>query len=308
MTVSKKESDKRLFVVLGPTAVGKTATCLALAAHLRSPVISADSRQIFKGLSIGTAAPTVAEQARARHYFVGTLALESPYSAARYGEDALSLIRSLFETHDNLVLSGGSLLYVDAVLGKIDDLPVVLPETRLRVRSMLEEQGLESLVGLLCRLDPLSAGRIDVRNPRRVTHALEICLQTSRPYSSFLGKEKPRLPFRTIKIGLYRTRSDLYARIDRRVEAMIDAGLVDEARRLLPYRSLNALNTVGYKETFEYLDGRLTLRQAAARICHNTHVYARKQLTRLAHYPDLVIFAADKTDAVLRYIDGQVAN
>ena len=293
---------KRLIAVLGPTAVGKTEITLRLAQRLGASIVSADSRQIYKGMSIGTAAPTKEELGAVPHFFVGTLEPTQEYSAARYGVEARAVIEKLLETNDTVLMTGGSSLYIDAALGRLDDLPTILPETRRQVNSRLESEGLESLVAELERLDPVSYGRVDLKNPRRVTHALEVCLQSGRPYSSFLVGGGPALPFDVVKIGIVRPREELYERIDRRVEAMIEGGLVDEVRRLEPLRGMNALNTVGYVEVLSYLDGCISLDEAVRLIRRNTRVYARKQQTWLRRQNDVVWFRADKVEAVERFV------
>ena len=271
--------EKTLQVILGPTGVGKTAYALRQAERLGCPILNADSRQLYRQLPIGTAAPTAGEQARVRHYFVGTLDLEQTYSAAQYEADALALLDDLFRDHDTVVLSGGSMLYIDAVCRGIDDIPTVQPETRLHLRRRLEAEGLEALLAELRLLDPVYYAECDRRNTQRVVHALEICYQTGRPFSAFRTGQGAQRPFRIEKIGLWRERPVLFDRINRRVGAMVEAGLIEEARSVLPFRHLNALNTVGYKELFQYFDGEWTLDFALEKIRRNTRVYAKKQIT-----------------------------
>lgn len=279
--------EKTLQVILGPTGVGKTAYALRQAERLGCPILNADSRQLYRQLPIGTAAPTAGEQARVRHYFVGTLDLEQTYSAAQYEADALALLDDLFRDHDTVVLSGGSMLYIDAVCRGIDDIPTVQPETRLHLRQRLEAEGLEALLAELRLLDPVYYAECDRRNTQRVVHALEICYQTGRPFSAFRTGQVAQRPFRIEKIGLWRERPVLFDRINRRVGAMVEAGLVEEARSVLPFRHLNALNTVGYKELFQYFDGQWTLDFALEKIRRNTRVYAKKQLTWFKKDPDV---------------------
>ena len=291
---------KTLIVITGPTAVGKTRLCLGLAGRLGVPVVNADSRQLYRDLRIGTAAPTEEEQRRVRHYFVGTLALDEYYSASMYEQQVMELLPRLFAESDYALLSGGSMMYIDAVCSGLDDIPTVDDATRATLRRRLAEEGLESLCEELRRLDPEHWEIVDRRNPRRVVHALEICLMTGQTYTSFRKKGLPRngqgadtdlgssgagvrtcggIPFRTVKIALTLPREELYGRINRRVDLMMEQGLLDEARRLLPMRHLNALNTVGYKEMFAHLDGTWTLEEAVERMKGNTRRYARKQLT-----------------------------
>ena len=279
--------EKTLQVILGPTGVGKTAYALRQAERLGCPILNADSRQLYRQLPIGTAAPTAEEQARVRHYFVGTLDLEQTYSAAQYEADALALLDALFRDHDTVVLSGGSMLYIDAVCRGIDDIPTVQPETRLHLRQRLEAEGLEALLAELRLLDPVYYAECDRRNTQRVVHALEICYQTGRPFSAFRTGQVAQRPFRIEKIGLWRERPVLFDRINRRVDAMVEAGLIEEARSVLPFRHLNALNTVGYKELFQYFDGEWTLDFALEKIRRNTRVYAKKQLTWFKKDPDV---------------------
>ncbi len=296
-----------LLVVLGPTGVGKTATALPLAEFFHSPILNADSRQLYRDLPIGTAAPTPAEQRRAKHYFVGTLGLQEQYSAARYEADALRLLEKLFHERDVVLLSGGSMMYVDAVCRGLDDIPTIDEETRRFVLRQYEARGLDYLLAQLSVLDPAYYAEVDRRNTRRVLHALEVCLQSGRPFSAFrTHTAKPR-PFRVVKIGLDRPRAELFDRINRRADAMLADGLLAEARRVLPYRDCEALNTVGYKEIFRYLDGEWTLDFAVARWKKNTRVYAKKQLTWWRRDPDVRWFSPDDFPAILAYARSQVA-
>ena len=271
--------DKTLIVITGPTAVGKTAISLEIAKHFGIPVINADSRQIYRELKIGTARPTEAEMKEVRHYFVGTLGIADYYSASLYEQQVLALLDSLFQTHDYALLSGGSMMYIDAVCDGIDDIPTVDDKTRETMKRRLEEEGLEALCEELKRLDPDYYEEVDRQNPRRVVHALEICTMTRNTYTSYRKREKRERPFRIIKIGLTLPREELYQRINARVDKMMAEGLLEEARHMYPQKELNALNTVGYKELFDYFDGRWPLEEAVERIKGNTRRYARKQLT-----------------------------
>lgn len=272
-----------LYVLLGPTAVGKTEYALQMAEKLGSPILNCDSRQIYRGMEIGTAAPTKEQQQRVRHYFVGTHDIGSYYSAAQYEQDVLSLIEELKGTHQSLLLSGGSMMYLDAVCNGIDDIPSVDAEVRETLRQRLEGGEIDKMRSELRLLDPDYYLSADTRNPKRVVHALEVCYTTGRPYSSFLTKQRKPRPFNIIKMGLRRERQDLFDRINRRVDAMMEDGLLDEARRLYPFRKENALNTVGYKELFRYLDGEWELPFAIEKIKKNTRDYAKKQMTWFAH-------------------------
>ena len=280
-------AGKTLLVLLGPTAVGKTELALSLAEALGCPIINADSRQIYRDLPIGTAAPTTAQRARVRHYFVGTLGISDYYSAARYETDVLTLCEELFHSHDVLLLSGGSMMYIDAVCRGIDDIPTIEPEVRQQLRQRYEAKGLRPLLAELRLLDPAYYAQADLRNTRRILHALEVCYQTGRTFTSFRTATHKQRPFHIMKIGLRRQRADLFQRINSRVDQMLTDGFLDEARRMLPYRNENALNTVGYKELFQVLDGIWQLPFAVERIKKNTRVYAKKQMTWFSRDPDI---------------------
>lgn len=288
-----------LLVLLGPTGVGKTDTALELAEALGSPILNCDSRQLYRDLPIGTAAPTPQQLARVPHHFVGTLAIQDYYSAARYEQEALALLQRLFRQHPTVVLSGGSMMYMDAVCRGIDDIPTIDHTTRTHLSIRLAAEGLEALAAELQRLDPAYAAQADLRNTRRVVHALEIIHQTGRTYSSFRRAGHKERPFRIVKAGLNLPRPELFQRINRRVEQMVADGLVEEARRMLPHRAENALNTVGYKEMFRHLDGEWTLQEAVARIQKNTRVYAKKQLTWFARDTGITWFAPGQTQDIL---------
>lgn len=271
--------EKTLKVVIGPTGIGKTDYAIQLAQKYDCPILNADSRQLYRDIPIGTAAPTAEEQARVKHYFVGTLDLEDYYSAAQYEHDALLLMEELFKTHDTLVMSGGSMMYVDAVCKGIDDIPTVDGDTRALLKQRYETEGLEPLVAELRLLDPAYYDVCDKRNPKRVVHALEICYMTGRTFTSFRVRREVQRPFRIEKIGLQRPREILFERINRRVDNMVEQGLLDEARRVFPFRCCNSLNTVGYKELFHYFDGDWELDFALEKIRRNSRVYAKKQMT-----------------------------
>ncbi len=268
-----------LIVLLGATAVGKTATSLALAQAYACPIVSADSRQIYREIPIGTAAPTLEERELVPHHFVAERSIHNPYSASSYETDALKRLEELFQEHNTVVLSGGSMMYIDALCRGIDDMPDVKKEVRQAVYQRYEEEGLALILEELKELDPTYYNRVDKQNYKRVLHGYEVCLSTGRPFSSFhtgIAKERP---FNIIKIGLHREREELYERINQRVLMMIEQGLEEEARRVYPYRELNALNTVGFKEMFVYFDGKIDLDEAIRQIQRNSRVYARKQLT-----------------------------
>ena len=265
---------KTLLLILGPTGVGKTELSLRVAEHLGSPIISCDSRQIYRAIPIGTAAPTADELARVRHYFIGTHELEQTYNAGQYEQDALELMEQLFQSHDTLVMTGGSMLYADAVCNGLDDL-----KTMERTTVNLREKGLEWLQNEVQRLDSEYWERVDRNNPARLAHCVEICYATGKPYSSLLTHTAKKRPFRIIKIGLERPREELYDRINRRVEQMIADGLEQEARAVYPLRKLNSLQTVGYRELFAYFDGEYDLARAIELIQQNSRHYAKRQMT-----------------------------
>ena len=286
----------------GPTAVGKTDVCLQVARQFDIPIINADSRQLFRELKIGTAAPTEEQMAQVKHYFVGSLSIGDYYSASMYEQDVLQLLDTLFQDSDYALLSGGSMMYIDAVCNGIDDIPTVDDKTRDTLKRRLAEEGLEPLVEELHRLDPEHWAIVDRQNPRRVVHALEICLMTGKTYTSFRKAEKKERPFQIIKIGLNRDREELYHRINVRVDQMMAQGLLNEVRAMNEYRNVNALNTVGYKELFNYLDGLWTLDEAVERIKGNTRRYARKQLTWFKRDLQMRWFHPDDIQNMLTYI------
>lgn len=282
--------------------MGKTDLCIRLAHLFSAPIVNADSRQVYREMKIGTARPDEAELAQARFYFVGNLSITDYYSAARYEQDALRLLAELFRTSDYVILSGGSMMYVDAVVKGIDDIPTVPDDIRAEMKQRLESEGLEALGDELKRLDPEYHAIVDLKNPRRVLHALEICHSTGRTYTSFRVRAcKPR-PFNIIKIGLNIPRPRLFERINGRVDKMIAEGLVDEARELYPQRGLTALNTVGYNEMFKYFDGEMTLPVAIERMKKNTRVYAKKQLTWYKRDEEMTWFGPDDFDSIVEYI------
>lgn len=270
---------KTLIVITGPTGVGKTGKAIELAQSLGTEIVSADSRQLYRDIPIGTAAPTAEELAMVKHHFVGILGLEEYYSAAKFEVDALEVIKRIFAERDYAVMCGGSMLYVDAICRGIDDIPTISDEVRSRVAEMVANCSPEELCETLRSLDPAYHAIVDLNNTKRVAHAIEICLQAGVPYSTLrTGKAKPR-DFEIVKIALNLPREELFDRINRRVDAMVEQGLEEEARRVYPLRHLNSLNTVGFKEMFAYFDGTMERGVAIERIKKNTRVYAKKQLT-----------------------------
>ena len=298
--------NKTLIVITGPTGVGKTEATLRIAEHFNVPVINADSRQIFSEIPIGTAAPTAEQQQRVQHYFVGNHHLEDYYSASLYEQDVLNIINS---QHTPIsLLSGGSMMYIDAVCNGIDDIPTILPEIREEMMRRLETEGLEQMCNLLRELDPEHWNIVDRNNPRRVIHALEICIQTGKTYTSFRSNTIKDRPFNIIKVGLNRDRDELYNRINQRVLDMIEEGMIEEALQVYPKRTLNSLNTVGYKELFEYLDGLTTLEEAIFKIQSNTRRYARKQLTWYKKDTAFQWFNPDNIEEILNYVHTMISN
>lgn len=294
---------KTLITLQGPTGVGKTELSLRLAEFFDTCILNADSRQVYRDIPIGTAAPTEAERQRVPHHFVGMLALDDYYSAAQYESDVLQLLNDeVFPQKDVAILSGGSMMYIDAVCKGIDDIPTIDAETREMMRERYEREGLEPLAEELRLLDPDYYAECDIRNPKRVVHALEICYMTGRTYTSFRVRRKAHRPFRIIKVGLQREREELYARINRRVDSMMQDGWLDEARRVLPFRHCNSLNTVGYKELFKYLDGEWELDFALEKIRRNTRVYSRKQMTWFRRDEEVRWFHPEDENGILNYL------
>lgn len=297
--------SKTLIVITGPTAVGKTDLCLDIAKYFGIPIINADSRQIYREIKIGTAAPTEEQLQQVRHFFVGTQSLTDYYSASIYEQEVMRLLDTLFQTSDYALLSGGSMMYIDAVCNGIDDIPTVDDETRNTLKRRLADEGLDNLCEQLRILDPEHYEVVDKKNPRRVVHALEICLMTGRTYTSFRTNERKERPFRIVKIGLNREREIVYERINKRVDNMMEQGFLDEARSVYHLRHLNALNTVGYKELFTYLDNKWSLDEAIERIKGNTRRYARKQLTWYKKDPLVTWFSPDDKKLILNHITNQ---
>lgn len=271
--------SKTLLLILGPTGVGKTELSLRVAEHYGCPILNCDSRQVFRGIPIGTAAPTEAEQARVKHYFVATRDMAEDYNAGQYERDALVLLDELFQTHEVVVMTGGSMLYADAVCNGLDDIPSVPEAIRKEVKCRYEANGLEWLQQEVQRLDPAYWEIVDRQNPARLMHCVELCLATGQAYSALRTNKQKVRPFRIVKIALDRPRAELYARIDERVKQMIASGLENEARRVYPLRALNSLQTVGYRELFAYFNGEYDLGRAVELIQQSTRHYAKRQLT-----------------------------
>ena len=297
---------KNLIVILGPTAVGKTDLSIGCAERYGSPIISCDSRQMYSGMCIGTAAPSQELLDRVKHYFIGNLELTDYYSAAMFEEEFMTLSSSLFREHDTLVMCGGSMMYIDAVCNGIDEIPTITDEVRAKAMSDFEEFGLDSLCLELKMRDPDLYNTIDLKNHKRVIHAIEVCRQTGRPFSELRTNTKKERPFNIIKIGLNIERELLFERISKRTEQMIAEGLIEESKSLLKYRNLNSLNTVGYKEIFAYFDGVFTLDEAIEKIKRNTRVYAKKQLTWFKRDKSIAWFNPSDVNEIFKYIDAVV--
>lgn len=292
-----------LIVLIGPTGVGKTELSLSIAEHFNTCIVSSDSRQLYADLKIGTAAPTPEQLARVKHHFVGTLQLTDYYSAAQYEAEVMSKLEELFQKNDVVVLTGGSMMYVDAICKGIDDIPTVDKDTRELMMQKYEMEGLEKLCAELKLLDPEYYQIVDLKNPKRVIHALEICYMTGKTYTSFRTQSTKERPFRIIKIGLTRERKELYDRINRRVDEMMKDGLLEEARSVYAYKHLNSLNTVGYKEMFQYMDGEWTLDFAIEKIKQNSRIYSRKQMTWFKRDKDITWFHPDQQKEIMNHIN-----
>jgi tRNA dimethylallyltransferase len=294
---------KTLVVLTGPTGVGKTELSLRLAEALGSPILSCDSRQVFKEMCIGTASPTTDQLARVQHYFIASKSIHEPYSAAKFEVDVLELLDELFRDRETILMTGGSMLYIDAVCKGIDDMPDVDPSIRAELSERYLTKGLKPILEELQQLDPLYYEQVDRQNYKRVLHGLEMCRMTGLPFSSFRKDTAKVRPFRILKLCLQRDRQELYDRVDRRVDEMMRQGLEQEARDLYPHRALNALNTVGYKEMFDYFDGKTDRAQAVSALKFNTHKYVRKQLTWFRRDADYRWFHPDDWDGIRSYLE-----
>ncbi|KAA6315579.1 tRNA dimethylallyltransferase [termite gut metagenome] len=299
---------KCLVVITGPTGAGKTELAIRIAERFNTCILSADSRQLYADLKIGTAAPTSDQLKRVPHYFVGTLQLTGYYSAAQYEADVLSLLEELFLKKDVALLVGGSMMYVDAVCKGIDEIPTIDAETRELMSRKYEAEGMERLCAELKLLDPSYYKVVELKNPKRIIHALEICYMTGKTYTSFRNRQERQRPFNILKIGLIRNREELYERINRRVDAMMQHGLLEEAKAVYPYRRLNSLNTVGYKELFRYFDGEWELPFAVEKIKQNSRIYSRKQVTWFKHDEQIQWFHPEQEREIEEYLDSNLRN
>jgi tRNA dimethylallyltransferase len=297
---------KKLIVLLGPTGVGKTDLSIRLAQRFGASIVSADSRQIYQGIEIGTAAPTAQQLAQVPHYFIGTHRLDQDYSAGQYEIDALATLDKLFESSDYAVLTGGSMMYIDAVCNGLDDIPTVSDAIRSHVQHIYQTQGLPALQEMLLSLDPVHYQKVDLCNYRRVMHAVEVCLEIGKPYSTLLSHSKKERPFQIIKIGLNRPRPELYERINKRVEIMVADGLEEEAKRVYPFKHQNALNTVGFKEWFDYWDGKTESKERVIELIQqNSRHYAKRQLTWFKRDADITWFHPDDEAGIVDWVTSQ---
>lgn len=296
-------NSKRLIVVVGPTGSGKTALAIALARHYGAPIISTDSRQVYRGMPIGTAQPTADELSLATHYFIADREPEDDFNCGRYEVEALSLLERLFVDNDYVVAVGGSGLYVKALCEGMDELPETSAELREKLKQRLATDGIESLFNELQQLDPVYAEVVDRHNPARVMRALEVCLASGRPYSEQRRGERAQRPFHIIKVGTDMPRDILYERINRRVDMMVADGLVEEVRALIPKRHLNALQTVGYRELFDYFDGKSSFEEAIDLIKRNSRRYAKRQLTWFRRDDETAWFAPSDVESIIDHID-----
>ena len=299
----KREGNKVLVVLLGPTGVGKTEISLRMAEHFGCPIVSSDSRQFYRELKIGTAAPTEFQLKRVKHYFIGSHSIHDEYNAGQYEVDVMQLLDALFRQNDVVMLVGGSMMYIDAVCNGIDDMPNIDNETREFWRQQYAENGLGYIQNELKRLDPKHYGEVDLQNYKRVLHALEICSITGKPFSDIRTGIRKERPFNIVKIGLNRPRSELYERINNRVDEMMAEGLLEEARHFYEFRHLNTLNTVGYKELYEYLDGNWPLDFAVNMIRQDSRRYAKRQMTWFNRDKEIHWFHPDMDNAILDYIN-----
>ncbi|HKI90316.1 MAG TPA: tRNA (adenosine(37)-N6)-dimethylallyltransferase MiaA [Draconibacterium sp.] len=297
---------KTLIIISGPTGIGKTETGIALAQHLHTEIISADSRQIFKELTIGTAVPTKSELQSVRHHFIHSHSIHENYNASKFETEVLMLLNERFEQFNEIVMVGGSMLYIEAICKGIDNIPDADPEIRQSLKNQLKKGEIESLRLQLKMLDPEYYYKVDLKNTARIIHALEICLMTGKPFSAFLSNQKKERPFRILKIGLNCDRDELHRRINKRVDKMVEAGLEKEARSVYHLRFLNALNTVGYREWFAFFDGEITREKAIELIKRNSRRYARKQLTWFRKDPEMHWFEPQQTTEIIKYIESKI--
>lgn len=295
-----------LIVLIGPTGIGKTELCLQLAEHLKTEIISSDSRQIFKELKIGTAAPTEAQLKRVKHHMAGTHSVNDYYNAYQFEQDVLQLLENLFQTHQQVLMTGGSMMYVDAVCKGIDELPTIDPELRQEVMDLYHNEGLEAVRRQLKMLDPVFYDQVDLKNHKRVMHAVEVCLMTGQPYSSLRTNSTRKRPFNILKIGLDMEREELYKRINQRVDTMVKDGLFEEAKAFYHLKESNALNTVGYKEIFAHWDGEYDADKAIELIKRNSRRYAKRQLSWFRRDKEINWFHPAQVEEIIKFVDEQI--
>lgn len=299
---------KNLIIIAGPTAIGKTAVSIMLAKHYHCPVVSADSRQFFKEMSIGTAKPTMEEMQGVPHYFINSHSITEDYNVGKYEAEAIALLGNLFQTNETVILTGGSGLYIDAICKGFDELPEANPEIREKINSIFQKEGVEGLQELLKKLDIDYYNIVDLQNPQRISRALEVCMTTGIPYSTLRKGNTRTRDFTIIKIGLNTARDVLYERINRRVDEMMENGLLDEVKSLEPHKHLNALQTVGYKELFDFIDNKTDLKTAIESIKQNTRRYAKRQLTWFKKDEQIKWFEPDQLQDIIAYIDSSVVS
>ncbi len=297
---------KHVIVITGPTGVGKTDLSIKVASQLGCSIISGDSRQIYREMKIGTASPTTEQLRMVPHYMIGTKSIFDYYNAYEYEKEALAIADELFKESDTIVLTGGSMMYIDAFCNGIDELPTVDSELRNDLQEVYNQKGIEYMRGQLKLLDPHFYRQVDLKNAKRIIHAIEICLMTGRPYSELRKNTRKSRPFNLIKTGLDMNRQELHQRINNRVDAMMEKGLEEEARELYPYRQYNALNTVGYRELFAYFDNHISLEKAVALIQRNTRRYARKQLSWFRRDKEMSWFTPDNSNEVIKFVQSKI--
>jgi tRNA dimethylallyltransferase len=297
---------KTLIVLTGPTGIGKTDLSIKIATHFNTEIISCDSRQIYKEMKIGTAVPEQIYLETIPHHFIQTLSVKDYYNASKFEFDVLEKLKTLFNTKEQVIMTGGSMMYIDAVCRGIDDLPTVDPQLRKQLLDQYEAEGLENIRMQLKKVDPEYYNKVDLKNPKRILHALEIFFMTGKPYSSLRTNKRKKRDFDIIKIGLNRDRAELYDRINRRVDIMVENGLIEEARSLHRYKDLNTLNTVGYRELFSYFDGEISYEEAIEKIKANSRKYARKQLTWFRRDEDMNWFHPDESEKIIEFLDNSI--
>ena len=297
---------KNLIVIVGPTGIGKTDLSIDIAKEYNTEIISSDSRQVYRELKIGTAVPTDQQLSEVKHHFVGNVSIYDYYNASMFEFEVIDKLKQLHDSYNEVIMTGGSGMYINAVCNGIDELPTVDQDLRNELKERFEKEGIESLRMQLKMLDPVSYERVDLKNPKRMLKVLEVSLQTGKPYSSFLSKPKKQRDFNIIKIGLERDRVELYNRINLRVDQMVEEGLVEEARRFFPDRNLNSLNTVGYKELFDYFDGIIDLDKAIELIKRDSRHYAKKQISWFNRDKEFTWFHPDKKEEIIRFINSKL--